>query len=612
MNFREDMIKPKTIEKTKYIVSALPMSRDDMELRGWHELDILIISGDAYVDHPSFGTALIGRVLEECGMRVGVSAQPDWRSNHDISLMGRPRLGVFVTAGNLDSMLSNYSKRGKKRRRDAYSPDGEAGHRPDRATITYCNLVRSLWGDIPLIIGGIEASLRKMAHYDYWADAVRRSILVDSRADILMYGMAEIQSREIVARLSTGRSEIDFSGICGTVWKTHDVPSGDDIVSVPSFSDVSSDKRAYAEAFRLSEREHDPSGGRRVVQDQGAWYVVVEPPARPLSTEELDAIYELPYTRNPHHSYAGHDIPALSEVKFSVVSHRGCFGACSFCAISSHQGKTIQARSEASIEREVRLLTTLPDFKGYIHDVGGPSANFRDPSCEKSVRYGACTDRACMYPEPCPHIKASHSSSLSLLSRLRKIDGIKKIFIRSGIRYDYILAARDGKRYVDEICKHHVSGQLKIAPEHVSCSVLAAMGKGSRDITLRFIEMWKRANEKLGKKQFLVPYFMSSHPGCTLKDAVELAEFIRDIGIRPEQAQDFTPTPGSVSTCMYYTGIDPRNGSEIYVPRDTEERAMQRALLQYWMPHNRDVVRAALIKAGRRDLIGTGKKCLIR
>lgn len=583
-----------------------------MDELGWHELDFLCVTGDAYVDHPSFGTAIIARLLESMGARVGVIPQPDWRSTRDIGEMGRPRLGVMVAAGNLDSMLANYSTRGHRRRRDAYSPNGEPGRRPDRATITYCNRIRELWGDIPLIIGGIEASLRRLAHYDYWSDSVRRSMLVDSRADLLVYGMAERQTMEIARRLADGEAIGGMCGIAGTCWKTHDptVPQG--AIELPSYNDVCSDRAAYARAFKCAYEEQNWCSGRPVVQDQGAWRVVCEPPAAPLSTRELDSIYDLPYTREAHPRYAGVEIPATLEVKFSITAHRGCFGECGFCAISSHQGRVIQRRSDASVVAEAERIARSPGFKGYIHDVGGPSANFHTPSCDECAERGPCKGRSCLFPRPCPKLKADHSSYIKLLRVVRSVKGIKKVFVRSGLRYDYMLHAGDGRSFLAELCEHHVSGQLKIAPEHISPRVLDCMRKATSATTKKFIDLFRSTNDRLGKRQFLVPYFMSGHPGCGLREAIELAEFIRDAGIRPEQVQEFTPTPGSVSTCMWYTGIDPFTGEEVYVPRDDGERAMQRALLQYWMPENAKLVAAALEKAGRTDLIGSNARCLVR
>lgn len=590
----------------------LPVSRADMDARGWNLLDFLIVSGDAYVDHPSFGHAIISRWLENLGFRVGVIAQPDWRSTEAFARMGKPRLGVMVAAGNLDSMLNHYTASKKKRRRDDYSPGGRAGLRPDRATVVYCNRIRELWKDVPLIIGGIEASLRRIAHYDYWADDVRRSILADSRADLLVYGMAELAVAEIAQALASGAHVRDITNIAGCCWKTHvpaDVPEA---VILPSFEEVKKDKRTFAEAFALYYREQNHKRGKTLIQDQGAWHVVQNPPARPLTEDEMDKIYGLPYVRTWHPDYdAMGGVPALSEVKFSITSHRGCFGECGFCALVSHQGRVIQRRSDDSMLAEAELFLRDKSFKGYIHDVGGPTANFTVPSCRDQEARGACQHQACLYPAPCKRLQSDHSDYIALLRKLRALPGIKKVFIRSGLRYDYILA--DTKHdFLNELCEHHVSGQLKIAPEHVSANVLRFMKKPPRAVTRSFIDAYRTINEKLEKKQYLVPYFMSAHPGSGLREAVELAEFIRDSGLRPEQVQDFTPTPGSFSSAIYYSGLDPFTGEEVHVPRDAKERKLQRALLQYWIPENAASVREALFAAGRTDLIGTGPKCLVK
>ncbi|NLW61080.1 MAG: YgiQ family radical SAM protein [Synergistaceae bacterium] len=583
-----------------------------MQKRDWEELDFLVISGDAYVDHPSFGHAIISRWLEKLGFRVGIIAQPDWRSTDDFKRMGRPRLGVMVTAGNLDSMLNHYTASGKKRKTDPYSPGGAGGLRPDRATIVYCNRVRELWKDVPLIIGGIEASLRRMAHYDYWGNDVRRSILADSRADLLVFGMGELPVTEIARALSEGREVSQIRDVPGTCWKTHDPGNAADAVLLPSFEEVRSDKKVFAQAFKKFYLEQNHSRGNRLIQDQGAWNVVQNRPARPMTEKEMDKVYNLPYTRAAHPSYdeAG-GVPALEEVRFSITSHRGCFGECSFCAIAMHQGRIIQTRSDKSMIEEASSFKKMKDFKGYVHDVGGPTANFVVPSCPDQEKKGTCTGKSCLYPGPCKKLEADHTRYIGLLRKLREIPGIKKVFIRSGLRYDYILEDKKTE-FLDELCRYHVSGQLKIAPEHVSPAVLKFMKKVPRNVTVEFIEAYRKKNRELGLKQFLVPYFMSSHPGSTLKEAVDLAEFIRDSGLRPEQVQDFTPTPGSVSTCMYYTGIDPMTGEDVYVPRDHEERNMQRSLLQYWVPENAGTVKKALIKAGREDLIGNDSKCLVQ
>ncbi len=601
-------------DKTKIAVQRrdfLPVSRNDMMQRGWEELDFLLISGDAYVDHPSFGNAIISRWLEHLGYRVGIIAQPDWRSTDDFARMGKPRLGVMVAAGNLDSMLNHYTASGKKRRTDDYSPGGKSGKRPDRATLVYCNRIRELWKDIPLIIGGIEASLRRMAHYDYWSDDVRRSLLVDSRADILIFGMGELAVASVTEALSDGSPVSEIRNIPGTCWKTHNSDDARDAVTLPSYEEVKSDKRIFAQTFKRFYLEQNHVRGSRLIQDQGAWHVVQNKPSRPMTVREMDVVYGLPYTRMWHPDYdeAG-GVPALEEVRFSITSHRGCFGECAFCAISSHQGRIIQRRSDESIIAEAKSFKKMKDFKGYVHDVGGPTANFMSPACTEQLNRGVCVGKSCLYPEPCKKMKPDHTEYIELLRKLRDIPGIKKVFIRSGLRYDYILADKKGE-FLEELCRYHVSGQLKIAPEHVSPAVLQFMRKPERSVTQEFMSMYREMNMKLGMKQFLVPYFMSSHPGSTLKEAVELAEFIRDSGLRPEQVQDFTPTPGTLSTCMYYTGIDPLTGKNVYVPKEYEERNMQRALLQYWMPDNADTVRKALEKAGRTDLIGNGTNCLV-
>ncbi|MDR1581169.1 MAG: YgiQ family radical SAM protein [Synergistaceae bacterium] len=571
----------------------IPMSAREMELRGWDELDFLCVVGDAYVDHPSFGIAIISRLLESLGYRVGIVSQPDWRNTEDFAAMGRPKLGVMVSAGNLDSMLSNYSSPGKRRARDDYSPSGRPRRRPDRAVIVYCNRVRELWGDIPLVIGGIEASLRRMAHYDYWSDEIRRSILVDSRADLLLYGMAERSLETVSRRLSQGQAARDIRDVPGTCWKTHDIAGIDrenGFVGISSFDEVSGDKRKFAEAFKIFYDEQNFASGRAVAQDQGAWTVVQNPPSLPMPPQSLDAIYSLPYARAPHPFYGEEKIPAFDEVRFSITSHRGCFGECSFCAISTHQGRIVQARSTRSILREAEILAADPDFKGYIHDIGGPTANFRAPSCEKSVSHGACAGKSCVFPKFCGELKISHTEYRDILRRVASLDGVKKVFVRSGLRMDYILADPRGREFLEELCRSHVSGQLKIAPEHASPNVLRLMRKSPPEVTVKFIKIFREINERLGKKQFLVPYFMSSHPGCGVDDAFKLAEFMRRQNLRPEQAQEFTPTPGTVSSCMYYTEIDPFTGEKVHVPKDSKERALQRALLQYWMPKNKQTL----------------------
>ena len=591
----------------------LPISRVDMDERGWDELDFVFISGDAYVDHPSFGHAILSRMLESDGFRVGIIAQPDWRSPEDFRVLGRPRLGVLVSAGNLDSMVSAYTAARRKRSEDAYSPGGRPGRRPDRATLVYCNRIRELWGDIPLVVGGIEASLRRFAHYDYWSDSVRRSLLVDCRADLLVYGMGERPLREIARRLRSGESVASIRDVRGTCWRARADESLQNCIELPSFEETAEDVKAFAEAFRLFSREQDPFRGRMLRQRHGLGSVVQTPPSLPLSENELDEIYDLPYARTYHPVYenAG-GVPAIREVRFSIVTHRGCFGGCSFCSLFAHQGRIIQMRSDESILREVRLLADLPDFKGIIHDVGGPTANFCVPSCSRQLSEGTCAGRECIGPEPCPHLHVDHSRFLDLLGKIRSVPGVRRVFVRSGLRYDYIMLDKSRERIVRELCRNYVSGQLKVAPEHASSKVTAIMGKPDISVFKAFRELFFGTSKSLGLRQYLVPYLMSSHPGCTLEDAIELAGFIREMGYMPEQVQDFMPTPGSLSTCMYHTGIDPRNGANVFAPRGDREKRMQRALMQYMKPENRKIVEEALRFARREDLIGTDtSRCLV-
>ena len=562
----------------------LPMTKQDMAERGWDALDFIFVSGDAYVDHPSFGPAILCRLLEKHGYRVGIIAQPDWRGREDFCQLGRPRLAFLVSSGNMDSLLNKFTAARKKRSEDAYSPGGRTDCRPARAVTVYANRLREIWPGVPVIIGGIEASLRRLAHYDYWTDSVRRSVLMDSGADLLVYGMGERQILEIAVY---------------------------DYLTLPSFDEARENKSAFAEAFKLEYLEQDAIRGRKLVQRNGEACVVQNPPALPLSEEEMDEIYDLPYLRTYHPRYeAEGGVPALREVQFSIVSHRGCFGGCHFCAIVSHQGRIIQRRSHASILREAEILTKLPGFKGYIHDVGGPTANFRRPSCDGQLARGTCRGKECLSPKPCRSLIADHSDYLDLLKELRAVPGVKKVFIRSGIRFDYLMLAKDD--FLETVCRHHISGQMKIAPEHVSGRVTRLMGKSGREVYMRFAERFRKINMRLGKKQYLVPYFMSSHPGATLADAVELAEFIRDLGYRPEQVQDFIPTPGTLSTAMYYSGMHPLTGETVYTAKGPKEKRRQRALMQYWLPGNRPVVREALRLAHREDLIGYGKQCLVR
>ncbi|MBQ2047946.1 MAG: YgiQ family radical SAM protein [Schwartzia sp.] len=588
----------------------LPMTRQDMENRGWDELDFIFVSGDAYVDHPSFGPAIICRLLEKHGYKVGIIAQPDWRGEEDFRCLGRPRLAFLVSSGNMDSLLNKFTAAKKTRHEDAYSPGGKSGCRPERAVIVYTNKLREIWPGVPVIIGGIEASLRRFAHYDYWTNRVRRSVLMDSQADLLVYGMGEKQILEIASDLHQGVAVENIQDVAGTCYRVPDFDYVYDYVKLPDFETVAVDKKAFADAFADIYLEQDAIRGKKLVQRNGEACVVQNPPAMPLTEEEMDEIYDLPYQRTYHPMYekAG-GVPAIKEVKFSLVSQRGCFGGCNFCAIVSHQGRIIQRRSHASILREAKLLTELPDFKGYIHDVGGPTANFRRPSCDEQLQRGTCRGKECLSPTPCKNIVADHSDYLSLLRELRKLPKVKKVFIRSGIRFDYLMLVKDS--FLEELCKYHISGQLKIASEHISDRVTRLMGKSNKEVYRKFVQRFKAMNERLGKKQYLVPYFMSSHPGARLEDAIELAEFIRDLGYRPEQVQDFIPTPGTLSTAMYYSGIHPLTGEAVYTAKNPHEKRMQRALMQYWIPGNRPLVREALRLAHRTDLIGFDKKCLV-
>ena len=591
----------------------LPVCREDMDRRGWDACDFVYVSGDAYVDHPSFGPAIISRLLEARGYKVGIIAQPDWKNPESIQILGKPRLGFLVSAGNMDSMVNHYSVSKKRRQQDSYTPGGVMGKRPDYATVVYCNLIRSVYKDAAIIIGGIEASLRRLAHYDYWSNKLKRSILLDSQADLISYGMGEHSIVEIADALNSGIDIKDITFIDGTVFKTRNLDIVYDYKMLPDYQELKDDKRVYAKSFFVQYSNTDPVLGKRLVEPYyGKEFVVQNPPAKPLTQEEMDEVYALPYMRNYHPCYeADGGIPAIREIKFSLISNRGCFGACSFCALTFHQGRIIQARSHESLVEEAKLLTEEPDFKGYIHDVGGPTANFRFPACEKQLTKGACPNRQCLFPEPCKNIRADHSDYISLLRKLRSIPKVKKVFIRSGIRFDYVLADKN-RAFLRELCEYHVSGQLKVAPEHVADAVLKRMGKPQNSVYMQFVREYKEMNKKIGKEQYLVPYLMSSHPGSTLKEAVELAEYLRDLGYMPEQVQDFYPTPSTLSTCMYYTGLDPRTMEEVYTPHNPHEKAMQRALIQYRNPKNYDLVKEALIKAGRTDLIGFDKKCLIR
>lgn len=593
----------------------LPMTREAVEERGWSELDFVYISGDAYVDHPSFGPAIITRVLESHGYKVGIIAQPDWNDPASVAALGEPRLAFLVSSGNMDSMVNHYTAAKKPRSTDAYSPGGVEGKRPNHAAVVYSNLIRRTFKKTPIVLGGIEASLRRLAHYDYWSNSLKRSILLDAGADLISYGMGERSIVEIADALNAGIPVQDITFIDGTVYKTRSLDHVVDYIELPSWEEVSHSKEAFAKSFAEQYRASDPITGKRLVEAYPhKVYVVQNPPALPLSTSEMDAVYRLPFTRTWHPMYdAAGGIPALDEIKFSLTSCRGCFGECSFCALTFHQGRIVSARSHESLLEEARLMTQDPEFKGYINDVGGPTANFRAPACDKQLKAGACTNKRCLGTKPCKALKASHTDYVKLLRELRDLPQVKKVFVRSGIRFDYVLADPDKKHtFMKELVNHHVSGQLRVAPEHVSDEVLAAMGKPPRAVYDEFVQLFDDINREADKKQFVVPYLMSSHPGSTLKDAIELAEYVRDMGFNPEQVQDFYPTPSTVSTCMYYTGLDPLTMQPIYVPRSAHEKALQRALIQYRNPANYDLVREALQKAGRTDLIGWDEKCLIR
>ena len=591
----------------------LPICKEDMEKRGWTQLDFVYVSGDAYVDHPSFGPAIITRILESYGYKVGIIAQPDWKDKNSVTILGEPRLGFLVSAGNMDSMVNHYSVSKKRRRTDAYTPGGVAGHRPDYAAVVYGNLIRQTYKHTPIILGGIEASLRRMAHYDYWSNKLKRSILLDSGADIISYGMGERSIIAIAEALDAGLDVKDITYIDGTVCKVKDLDSVYDYIRLPSYEDLKTDKLEYARSFYTQYCNTDPFSGKRLVEPYNDHlYVVQNPPSKPLTMEEMDQVYSYPYMRTWHPSYdAAGGVPAIQEVKFSLISNRGCFGGCRFCALTFHQGRIIQTRSHESLVEEAKMMTQDKDFKGYIHDVGGPTANFRAPSCQKQLTKGVCPNKQCLFPKPCKNLHADHRDYIKLLRELRKIDGVKKVFIRSGIRFDYVLADPDDT-FLRELCEYHVSGQLKVAPEHVSDPVLQKMGKPEYSVYQKFVEKYNQMNKKLRKDQYLVPYLMSSHPGSTLKEAVNLAEHLRDFGYMPEQVQDFYPTPSTLSTCMYYTGVDPRNMQPVYVPKNPHEKAMQRALIQYRDPKNYDLVMEALKKTGRMDLVGYDKRCLIR
>ncbi|MEY7999200.1 YgiQ family radical SAM protein [Clostridium sp. Mt-5] len=589
----------------------LPICKKDMKLNNIEQLDFVLITGDAYVDHPSFGTAIISRILEREGFTVGIIAQPNWKSADDFKKLGKPKLAFLINSGNMDSMVNHYTSSRKRRHEDLYSPGGKPGCRPDRALIVYCNRAKEAYKDVPIIIGGIEASLRRFAHYDYWSDKIRKSVLLDSKSDILVYGMGEKSIVQIANLLKYGMDVHKIIDVRGIVYPSKDKNHLRDYIEVPSFEEVLKDKNSYAESYKLEYWEQDAISGKTLVQKHGDHYIVQTPPQYPLTEEEMDIVYNLPYTRTYHPVYEKEGgIPAINEISFSITSHRGCYGGCSFCALTFHQGRTVQNRSEKSIINEAELLTTLDNFKGYIHDVGGPTANFRHKACKIQEKVGVCKNRQCLFPKPCKNLIIDHSEYLSLLKKIRKIPGIKKVFIRSGIRYDYLINDKN-MDFFTELCKYHISGQLKVAPEHINDRVLAQMGKPRMEVYNRFVKKFFEINKKLGKKQYLVPYLMSSHPGSDLNAAIELALYIKEMGYTPEQVQDFYPTPGSLSTTMYYTGINPLTGKKVYVPKKQREKNMQRALLQFTLPQNYNLVKEALIAAGREDLIGKGPNCLI-
>ena len=590
----------------------LPICKKDMTDAGIEQLDFVYVCGDAYVDHPSFGHAVIARVLESFGYTVGFICQPDWNDDKSIDEYGEPRLGFLVSSGNMDSMVNHYTVSKKRRHQDAYSPGGVMGKRPDYAVIVYCNLIRKTYKKTPIIIGGLEASLRRLAHYDYWSNKVRRSILLDSGADIISYGMGEKSIVEIADGLAAGIDVKDLTYIDGTVYKTRNKELIEDAIKLPDFEEIKSDKRKYAESFALQYNNTDPFSGKKMYETyDGALYVVVNTASKPLTTMEMDDVYSLPYMRNYHPSYEKDGgIPAISEIKFSLTSNRGCYGECNFCALTFHQGRIVQVRSHKNIIEEAEKCIEDPDFKGYIHDVGGPTAEFRRPACDKQLKYGACTNKKCLYPKPCKNLVVDHKDYIDLLRKLRKMPKVKKVFVRSGFRFDYVVADKD-KSFLKEICKYHVSGQLRVAPEHISDNVLSKMGKPGVDVYNKFCSEFEKVNKELDMNQFIVPYLMSSHPGSTIKDAIALAEYLRSLKYMPEQVQDFYPTPGTVSTCMFYTGIDPLTMNEVYVERDPHKKALQRALIQYRDPKNYDLVKEALLMEGRDDLIGFDKQCLI-
>lgn len=592
----------------------LPICKEDMQKRNWNELDFILITGDAYVDHPSFGAAIISRLLESKGYKIGIIAQPNWKSNEDFLKLGKPRLAFLVTGGNIDSMVNHYTVAKKKRSKELYSPGGKMGLRPDRATIVYCQKIREIFKNIPIMIGGIEASLRRLSHYDYWDNKVRRSILLDSQADILMFGMGEHQIVELAESLDNGIPIDQITYVKGTVYKTKTLENMyDDYIMLPSFKEICQDKITYAKSFSIQYENTDAVLSKVLIEPYDDIYVIQNKPSMPLTTSEFDNSYSLPYMRNYHPIYEKDGgVPAIEEVKFSLISNRGCFGGCNFCALTFHQGRVVQGRSHQSIITEAEKMVWDPEFKGYIHDVGGPTANFRGPACDKQFDKGACKHKQCLFPEPCKKLKIDHTDYLALLKKLRKIPKVKKVFVRSGIRYDYLIHDKNNQEFFEELCENHISGQLKVAPEHIVPKVLAKMGKPTKEVYEKFVNKYYAVNKQLGKEQYLVPYLMSSHPGSDLDAAIELAEYLRDLGHTPEQVQDFYPTPMTLSTCMYYTEIDPRDMTKVYVPKNPHKKAMQRALIQFKLPKNYDLVFEALKKANRTDLIGFEKHCLIK
>lgn len=588
----------------------LPVSYEEMLERGWEQPDFVYVCGDAYIDHPSFGAAIICRTLESRGFKVCFLAQPNWRSPDDFRRFGKPRLGFLISSGNIDSMVNHYTVAKKRRSKDYYTPGAQMGKRPDRAVIVYSQMARQAYPDTNIIIGGIEASLRRLSHYDYWDDKVRKSIIIDANADLLLYGMGENSIVEVAEALDSGLDIQYLTYLDGTVFKTKDLSLATDPIILPSYEEVCTSKDKYCESFNMQYRQTDHYTAKTLVEPYQGWYVVQNIPNRPLTQQEMDDTYALPYTRSVHPMYQEH-VPAIDEVKFSLISNRGCFGACNFCALTFHQGRIIQTRSHESLIEEAKLMTQDPDFKGYIHDVGGPTANFRQTSCTKQQKHGVCQNKQCLWPRPCRNLEVDHQDYVSLLRKLRELPSVKKVFVRSGIRYDYLMYDKDDT-FFKELVQHHVSGQLKVAPEHISPKVLDKMGKPHKELYMKFVEKYYRLNDAYHKNQYLVPYLMSSHPGSDLDAAIELAEYLRDIHHQPEQVQDFYPTPGTLSTAMYYTGMDPRDKTKVYVPKDPHEKAMQRALMQYRHPRNYDLVYEALVKAKRQDLIGNGPKCLIK